>query len=181
MAYLTLAQLEDLFYTATRDITGLAATAVRIAYQTTGQPSWEVSQNVVLINIQQVNNSYDKQLDYKYVNGSTNSSESVFYHRVMAVDWNCYGPNSFQLADALRIGILSDSVRNNLYLNEVFPIPRIDSPIRVPYLFNGQWYERQDLRVLFNVGTTRTGTVPLLTAANIQVKTRNETQSIDIP
>lgn len=181
MAYLTLTQFEDLFYTATVSMTGLAASQVRIAYQTQSQPAWEVSQNVVLLNVQQVDNAYDKQLDRSFINASVNSTETIFYTRVMAVDWNFYGPNSFQLADAVRIGILSESIRNTLYLNQVFPIPGIDSPIRVPYLFNGQWYERQDLRVLFNAGTTRSGTVPLFTQANIAVKSASTNQNIVFP
>jgi hypothetical protein len=166
--YLTFTQLQDLFYGVTLTMTGLDEKYVRHAYQTNGQPAWEQGQNLAYINITTVDSNYDKQRHtlYSAIDGD-NANQEVLYTRVIAVDWTFYGLEGFDLADQVRDGILRESNREVLAKDGVYPIPGIDAPVRLPYEFNSQYWERTDLRVLFNVATVRDETVPYIKQVNV--------------
>lgn len=178
MAVLTLAQLKALFQGITVELTGLNPNSgVRNTYPTQGQPAWKIDQNIVFIGIKPVDNQYDLLRDISYapqpiVTGQQAASDqSTVYTRVMQVDWVVYGPDSFDLADTIRYGILTSETLATLQAVEVAPLTEIPAPVRAPELFDGQWWERSDVRAYFNVLTTRTATVPYLEAANIEVYT----------
>jgi hypothetical protein len=175
---LTLTQLKALFHEITVAITGLDAdSGVRNTYPPQGQPAWKINDNIVFIAIYPVDDQYDKLRDVVYREQTPVTGEEVVsdyttaYTRVMEVVWTVYGPNSFDMADNIRFGILSAETLVSLAAVEVAPLTEIAAPRRAPDLFDGQWWERSDVRCRFNVLTARTETVPYLNAANIELHT----------
>lgn len=178
MAVLTLAQLKTIFHDVTVDITALdPKRGVRNTYQREGQPAWQITENVVFVEIRPIDNQYDKLRDITWgeqapVTGQEIVSDySTSYTRVMQVDWICYGPDSFDLADKIRFGILSQASLATLADSEIAPLTEIPAPRRAPEVYDGRWWERSDVRAYFNVLTTRTETVPYLDSANIELHT----------
>lgn len=161
----TLSQLQGVLQSVTSTITELDGKKVRIAFQAQGQPARLINEDIIYLSIRQADNPYDKQRDFIY--NADYERMDIYYTRVMECQWYCYGPNSFDYADEIRNGILLDDIRNVLRLEDVFPITGIASPDRVPYLFDGQWWERSDLRVLMNVLTLRTSTTPFFEGAEV--------------
>lgn len=169
---LSLVNLQEVFYQATLTASGLAEQFVRHTYAPDSQPGWEQAENLIFLNVSPQDDPYDKLRDIAYAEGDiTTTEERVFYTRVIAVDWTLYGPLSYDLADLIRHGILIPPIREILAKKEIYPLTSIDAPRRGPYEFNMQWWERTDLRALFNVGTRRTATVPLLAGATVEIET----------
>jgi len=171
---LTLDQLNDLVWEITKDITELDPENVRISYQRDGQPAWEPETDVVIINVTQIDNPYDKQRNFIYDDNYTDYAElSTSYTRVLAALWTIYGPNGFTIADTIRYAILKESIRNRFSAEKIYPVTNIPSPVRLPELFNGRWYQRNDLTATFYAETIRTEEIPYLTGADIYVVKEN--------
>ena len=185
MAALTFVQLQDLFYNITVGITGFPAYNVRQAYQGQGQPAWEVTDNVVFLNLTWQESTYNKQRDITYLNSlgsGTTSIQTVTYNDVLQVEWAIYGPLSFNNSDLIRSGILSESVINTLRANSIAPLTAITAPTRAPYLFDGQWWEKSDLTASFNVLVSRAATVNVFAQANLSVTdTQGQSNDIHLP
>lgn len=170
MPALTLDQLITIFGDATVAMSGFNESFVRRTFEPNSQPAHEMSQSVIYFNVSPVDNPYDKQRDITYTEGNpTYAEETIRYTRVMQVDWSIYAPNAYDIADIIRVAILTDRIRDMLAPHAIYPITDIRAPQRVPYPFNAQWWERVDLSVLFNVYTTRSGQVPLLESAEVTV------------
>lgn len=169
---LTLKQLEDVFRTIICMLLGLNpldplnASKVRIAWPTGGAPGWKITDDVMFIGVSPVDDSYTKQRDMVF---SPNTSSLVYattcYTRSIRVSIIAYGPNSFDNIESVRSGFFSQGEelsKNNLYF--VLDIP---SPKRIPELFNGQWWERSDIAVMFYEKVTRQSTVPTIATAEV--------------
>ena len=166
---LTFVQLQSLFYSATT--TAIPGVPVRHAYQGQSQPSFEITDDVIFLNINNIDSPYDKQRDITYsAADSQNANQSIFYVRVIQTTWTIYGPNSWDNADIIRNGVLTPPILEILGDSQVYPIPGISPAIRAPYLFDGQWWQRCDLNVNFNVGTLRVNTAPYLQSAEIELE-----------
>lgn len=180
---LTLAQVNDLIHEVTAEATGYDNKHVRLAYQQQSQPARDIDQNVVYFWITPVGDPYDKARHTQYgINDADEalSDRLIFYTRVMQVHWTFYGPDSFDAADALRHGLLTDGILAALASSKVYPITEIEPPARVPELFNNQWWERVDVKALFNVATLRSDTIPYLTSAPITVPTADYTAEFTV-
>jgi hypothetical protein len=174
MAVLTLRQIEDLLRRMTLDITGLDGDNVRFAYPSKGQPAWDIDKNYVVITVAPANNPYDKFRDIKFKEFDNNNAEQeVAYTRVFSCLWTLYGPNAYDLADELRSGILLEENRRTLAVNDIFPLTQVPTPVRIPYDYNGQWWERVDIQAYYNVGTLRTSKIPYLKSADISIYTED--------
>lgn len=182
MALLNFTQLQDVFYNVTFDITGMPSTSIRHAYQGIGQPGIERAQDIVYINLNYVNDDYYSQRHVMFSGDldDTDATREVFYTKVISVQWSFYGPQSFDLADSLRNGLFNDSPNEILSASEIFPVLGFPSPVRAPYSFNKQWWERVDFTANFNVGVSRTGTTPYLQSGEVQINKPSESGGSDI-
>lgn len=170
MAVKTRDQIEQLIRGVTLAISGYAAKKVRLAYAEKGQPAFEQSDDVIFITVNYVDSQVTRQQDVTYKpNTSLQVVQETKYTRVIEVVWSVYGPNCFETADALKVGILNRSKRQALTQAEIYPIPDIQAPRRAPYTMGGVAWERVDLTVYFNAFTTRSQDVPLILSANIQI------------
>lgn len=178
MPVLTLTQLQDLFHPLTVTMTGLDASAVRHAYQGGSQPSFERTQACAFIHLTEVDEPINRTRDLIYSPDDADSVlQATYYTRVFQAQWTLYGPTAYDLADTIRFKILTESIRATLAASAIYPIPDIPAPSRVPFPRNGQWWERADLFVRFNCGTTRTETVPTLASTVIEVHTEDGLQN----
>lgn len=167
MAVLEIDDLNTIFQGITKTMTGIPGKNVRISYQPNSQPAWEIDQNVLGLYVEEVDNDYNKQRD----NLSFGEDEITIikYTRVFQVSWVIYGPDSYTNADNIRFNILQESIRSVLAQSEIYPITNIKAPGRAPYLYNGRWWSRADVQVLFNVTTTRTLDQSYLTGAVVKI------------
>lgn len=170
---LTLAQIRALLFEVVSEITSLTgAGQIRHAFPPNGQPAWKITDDVICIHLEPVDHPFDKDRHYLEDTSDPDYADiQVFYTRVLAATFYLYGPNSFDLADTLRHGILMETYRSILAAEQIYPVPLIGPARRVPYLFAGQWWDRQDLTVTFNVGTQRAVEVPYIESANIEIHT----------
>ena len=156
MEVLTQNQIEDIFWQATVKTIGLdpddAATQnrVRISWPKPGEEgtTWHREDNVIFLRITPIYDDYSIQKDITHVYDSGNDTlkEVVDYHRAFAIQWVCYGPESGEDVDAIRIGILRTEVRKYLRQNGIGMKPDIREPVRMPELDDsGDWWERHDL------------------------------------
>ena len=171
---LTLEQIENIFQSLTCSLTGLDRNkGVRIAWPTGGSPAWKIHENVVFLKISPASDNYTQQRETEYQDDTQNDVKKVIaaYTRVHLVQWIIYGPDSYDNAETIRNGIYLPATKSTLAVNNLHLILDVPPVVRLPELFNGQWWQRCDFQVRFNEKVIRYSTVPYLTGANITIKT----------
>ena len=161
---LTREELENLFWRCAMIILGKDPDSedpsdqsrVRISWpdSDTGGGGWERNENVVFLRIDPSPDSFTDQRDvtHEYDPETDTQKEVVTYHRSFSVTFICYGPESEMDADAIRIGLLRDPIRQALIQKEVAVRPDIREPVPIHELDeSGIWWERQDVTAYFYV------------------------------
>jgi hypothetical protein len=173
---LTLKQIEDIFFTLTCQMLGLDPTApdnqgkIRLAWPTTGAPAWKISDDIVFLRITPQDDKLTRQQDIIYnPNDDLNTTKETGYTRVHKVDWTLYGPNSYDNADLIRFNIFKEDYSNILKTNNLFLITDVPMPVRLPELYNGQWWERTDFNATFNEMVVRRETVPYINSTDFRI------------
>jgi hypothetical protein len=84
--------------------------------------------------------------DSPYGAGATASqlNELWSYTRVWDIHFCAYGPNSFDNLRAVRSALYQDYFLEQLQLSQLFPMSEFREVMRVPELFDKQWWERSD-------------------------------------
>lgn len=156
MQVLTKEQIEDAFWRATIMTLGLDPEAeatqsrVRISWPKgdTGNSDWKRDENVIFLRITPAHDDYtiQKDITHAYDRESDTLREVVTYHRCFSIQWVCFGPQSGEDADAIRIGILRSEIKRYLQQSGIGIKPDIREPARMPELDeSGDWWERNDL------------------------------------
>lgn len=172
MAVLTLEELQNIFYTVTLFNSNIQSHHIRHEYQTNSAPAFEPKDDVIFLNITLKDDMYDKNRHITYQDKDPqHTEESIFYTRVLQVDWVCHGAHSFNNADEIRNKILTRDVRGILRQSRIFPVTDIPAPVRIPYAFNNQWWERTDVTAYFYLETLRQGEVSYLQQAKVVIET----------
>ena len=172
---LSLGDLQTIFRTITAQILGIDSdntlnnSRIRQTYPREGAPTWKITEDVCFLRIGYENDAYTKQREIQYTRKSTLiANQAIQMTNVNRVTWTCYGPNSY--SDALKIfaKIFDPTLwllpQNNLYL-----ITDVDSPVRTPEQFMGQWWERVDFYARFNELVVVNSDVPYLLSTKIDV------------
>ena len=183
--FLTLKQIENLFWNTTTQMLGLDpalavnASKVRIAWPTDGAPSWKITDDVMFLRIGDFDDSINILRDNVMTTfDADNANQSTAYTRVLIVHFVCYGPNSFDNAFLIRNNLYKQIYRDLLNVKNIYLIPQINSPVRSPELFNGQWWERTNMMAKFNELIQFNQTVPYLKSATVEVADQNDNSSI---
>lgn len=169
-----LRSLEDLIRKATLELLGLpdnkaTASRVRIAWPTNGAPDWKINEDVIFIRVYPIDEPYNRLKDIRYQNNDSESlRQTESYTRVIAVSWVFYGPNSFDDADTLRNNL---SRNERLRNNKVYVVDDLASPLRLPELYNGRWWERTDFTAYFYEEISRDHVIPVISGAQVIIKT----------
>lgn len=185
--FLTLKQIEDLFWNVTTQILGLDpslpanASKVRIAWPTSGAPAWKITEDVTFIRIGDEDDPINILRDTIMIpQDADNANQATSYTRVLIVHWVCYGPNSFDNAFLIRNNLYQQKYRDLLSASQIKLIPKIDSPKRSPELVSGQWWERANVQAKFNELIQFNVTVPYLKSATAAISTGSTTETIGV-
>lgn len=150
----------------------------RISWPTGGAPAWGITEDIVFIQIVEVPNLYSEQLNTKYLPlDNDNVNQQTSFTRVLEVNWVFYGPNSYDYASSVRPQIGYQLFHDILARQGVYLIPGHYTPKRIPELFEGQWWDRSDVTMPFNVLTVRNLEVPYIIETDITVIGSNSPNS----
>lgn len=167
---LTLAEIENLFQSLTSTILNTTDQgAVRIGWPQDGAPAWPISYDVVFLLINYTDSEIAKQFERSYSALDTTSViENISSTVPLRVGWTLYGPNSFDHASLIRSSLFLASSSDTLAASNVALVTAVAMPVRVPELFNGQWWERTTFYAEFNQLSVTQSTVPYLLTADVQ-------------
>lgn len=191
--FLTTEQLEDLFWRVTMQMLRFdpaeysnpenppAFMPVRISWPTEGAPAWKIDQDVAFLRVgeqdDEINIIRDTVLMAK---DEDSANQATGQTRVIRVHWLLYGPNSWNNACLIRRRLYDEPYREPLTANQVFLIPRIKTPQRLPELFGGRWWERADVAASFNTLVRYDSTVPYFKSAEITVQSNTNTTDASV-
>lgn len=175
MAILTLVAIENFFQNITCQMLGIDTSLqqnqskVRISWPSDGAPAWKITDDVVFIQVNNISDPITKQRNTGYsALDSNNVNRITSYTRVHSINWTIYGPNSFDNAEAIRTGLYNffgSFATKNLFLNV-----DVDTPVRSPELFGGQWWDRSNLMANFNELVVLQSPVPYIQTPNVITK-----------
>lgn len=164
----SMSQLEDALWRATMIVLGYDPDTdnqeiqkrVRINWplSETGSPNWKREENTVFIQIQPIGEPYSELSDITHEYDSNNDSlkEKVSYHRSFEISWICYGPEAFETADTIRIGVMRENIRAFLKTHSVAIMPHLRMSNRIPEQdATGEWWNRYDTTGQFYERVTR--------------------------
>ena len=194
----TISQLESILHDVTRRALGYdvdnvnpatalaaqnaASREIRFAWPTKGAPPWTVAENIAFIQILPEQDAYSQQ---KHVTNIHSTADTYFRQLettgVWKINWIFYGPNSYPNAMSVSLQMFDPDVQLLLRQNSLFPLPNFDMPVRIPELFEGQWWERVDLTIKMNAQIRVTSTKPYFKTVHIDVEDeKGVTSSADI-
>lgn len=152
--------IQSVLQAATLAALGLSPTAfnlVRVDWQTQGQPTGTVNDDITYLRALEVDNPYNRVRDVQTLpNDSQTVLQLTTYTRVWEIAWTLYGPNSFDHARILRSAMFQQAIHDELALWQLYLVTDVQAPQRVPEYFQGQWWERVDFSVLLNEAVSET-------------------------
>lgn len=187
---LTFEQIEELFFDVTCACLEINSTAessqkaVRRSWSTQGQPHWKVNDNITVFKITPEDDNYNKIREYRYFHKlpvlEDNYTQEVTYTNVFTVMWSVYGPNSRDSSMKIFTNIFDPDVREKLRKKKIYLIPEVPAPVRNPELFEGQWWERIDIRARFNELITMQKNFGFFKSATVIVNDEKRERTIQI-
>jgi len=143
---------------------------VRVSYPPEGQPAWKVTDNIAFVSVFERDGEYNKPRNVIMDDlDEDNANQETTYTRILEASWIFYGPLSFDNARKVKDGIFYELNREILAGSNLYLVPSTPNPVRIPEIYQGQWWERVDLRMLFNEQVTVNLTVPYLKSSEITV------------
>jgi hypothetical protein len=154
---LTEAEINAIFQSLTCGMLGIPTgdplnnTAVRIAWQQQGAPAWTIGTDVCSLRAVEEKNDYNLIRDLSYVTkSSTLVTKKYEYTRVWKISFTLRGPNAFDHARLIKSALLLDWTHDSLSASNLYLLTDLETPLRVPELFEGKWWEVVDYYALFN-------------------------------
>jgi hypothetical protein len=193
--FLSLSDLNSLFFKVTCAIYGLDASApanqskIRESWPTDGQPAWKIHDDVTFLRIGWIDDPYNRQREVRYepiftgdpsAEDPNNLIQQMQMTNVNQIYWTIYGPNSYVNAWKIWNQLYYQSIKEMLRLKNVFLIPDIPAPQRVPESFQGQWWERCDLSARFNALTVFESIMPTIRTVAVQTTDSQKTISQEV-
>jgi hypothetical protein len=174
---LTLKNIEEYIWTLETTLLGYDptnsanASKVRRTWNPQGQPAFAITDNVAFFRVSPAPDeiSLAKNAQYSDLN-TTTSNRNVQYTRVHEIQFTFYGPLSYDNADKVQAGLFLQSSKEYMAKKNLYLMTNIDTPVRVPELYNEQWWDRTDFRATYYENVIRTGTVSLINSFQITMK-----------
>lgn len=148
----TIDQLETLFAGIVTDITGLPENCVLIQYQSEGQPSSRIGENVAYVSVSQ---KYDSPSIYKSRTRNYNTADETYTYtqkagRTLSLQVIFYGPDCYELCALFNEKMYFENTRYLLSKNNLSFIPdRTSGPVRLTEFHNERWWQRCDTTLEF--------------------------------
>lgn len=175
---LTLQELKDFFVAITCKMLNIDPTTtqgkgkVRITWPADGQPSWKITEDIVFLRVTPVDDKLARTLNIVDNPNQANnlySDRKIGYTRVHKIDWTLYGPNSYDNADLIRYLIFDNDYMQFFKEKNLFLITDVSMPMRLPELYNGQWWERTDFSATFNESVIREKQLPFILSGDVRL------------
>lgn len=169
---LTQTQLENIFQSLTSTILNTTdPSAVRISWPTDGAPSWKITDNVCFLKITPNDDPYTRPVQTDY---GQQDADNAYVNQVstdgVRVSWNFYGPNSWDNARLVRSQLFTDATTTTLQSNNLALVTDVSQPVRMPELYNGQWWDRALFYANFNELVIRQSSVPYIQNVTLTTK-----------
>jgi hypothetical protein len=157
-----------------------AFAAVRVSWPTEGAPAWDVTEDVLFIQVLEDDDPINRQRNTEFtdVGSPVELNQETTYTRVIKLGMIAYGPNSWKNIQTIRDKMFSQSGRETLALKQLCLIPDVTAPVRFPEQFQARWYERIDFELRFNEQVTRNVTIPYV--ENVEVIVSDTIRSADV-
>ena len=188
MNYLSLGDLNDIFFEVTCSIYGIDHTAhenqgkIRRTWPKAGQPTFDSVTDMTFYRILFEDDEYNRQREMKFeavYNGSTEDNQNITQIMQMTnvnrIYWTIYGPNSMDNAWRIWNQLYYQSTKNILAARNIYLVPDIAAPRRVPEPFQSLWWERHDLEVKFNSLIVINSLIPTILTAPVGVTADSDT------
>lgn len=176
-------EIFDLLQPVTCDMLGLATLdpardyAVRRAWQKAGAPAWKITEDVISIRSTLTSNWYDKLRDVVTTKNSDISVISdIEYTRVWSIRFTGYGPGIFDKIRLIRSALLLDWTHDTLAVSNLYLMTNMDTPVRNPELFEGQWWDRTDLAIELYEQVNETLIAPSIASVEVLLETKEGLQ-----
>ena len=152
---------------------------VRVSYPPEGQPAWKATDDICFVSVFERDGEYNKPRNVIMQELDTdNANQETTYTRILEALWVFYGPSSFDNARKVKDGIFYELNRETLAGSNLYMVPSAPNPVRIPEVYQGRWWERLDLRMLFNEQVTVNLTVPYIKSSEITVVRENGDESV---
>jgi hypothetical protein len=173
---LTPKQVNNVMQQVTMTYLGIAPTdpqrfaKVRVGWQQQGEPAFTIAEDVVIITVVEDDDPYNRIRDFEYVTGEADTAiEITTYTRVWRINWQFWGPNSFDHARMVRSGLYTQKATNITVASNLYCVMDIPAPRRLVENDNGQWWERVDFSCQFNEAVTEAPNLGLVTSVEVIV------------
>lgn len=144
---------------------------VRVSWPTAGAPAWGIDEDIIFLQATEADGSYNRQRDVRTLPYSEHQCDyESRYTRIINVAWVLYGPNSFSDAQALRDYAFHPLQHSAWWVKNLFLIPDMVAPRRVPEIFQGRWWERVDLAMQFNELIVRNVAINYIESAEVTIR-----------
>lgn len=149
----------------------LAGRLVRQEWPTKGAPSQEKADNVAFVRAVEINDWYNKVPDQGAGDAVDAANVELVkeYTRVWRVSWVFYGPKAYTNATILKSAMQQDFTHDSLAAFNVFLMPEVSSPQRVPEEFEGEWWQRSDFEMVFYEQVNESIATQTVTSVEVQV------------
>jgi hypothetical protein len=144
-----------------------AYSKVRVAWKV--PPAWDISEDICSIQVSEIDGDYNRVRDRRYLAQSalTTILQIDKYTRIWQASFIFYGPSSGDHARLLRSSMKLDFTHDALLASNVVLTGKVGAATRAPELFEGQWWERSDVRLEFYELITETLSVPTIASTEI--------------
>lgn len=152
----------------------LAGSLVRQSWPTSGAPAYGINDNITFVRCTEVSNSYDRVKDEGYdVNDAVSGLLEIEYTRVWNVFCELRGPTAYQRGTILKSAMQLEFILALLAQANVYVVPDIAPPIRLPELFESKWWERADINIDFNEQVNESIVIPTVASVEVSVSNSN--------
>lgn len=145
----------------------ISNTRVRVSWQTEGAPAYTIDDDVIYIRCIEEATEYNRVRNEMWTTTSDAGIKIRTYSRMWNVSFRARGPNSFDSIRVIKSMLLEDFPHDTLAALNLYLIPESSTPLRVPELFEGRWWEQVDFNADFLEQVTETLGMTTVSSAEV--------------
>lgn len=175
MSIRTVVEFEDIMQVSIVSILEWQTTPnnVRIGWQTDGAPAFKITDNMIFLTASPVDNQINRQHNIQLEESSPDLLMAKGYTRIMELSVVAYGSNALLNLDKIIFGMFSDSVRASLKAYDIYLVPDVVAPRRMPELFQAQWWERADMKLQFSELLTDETNINVVRSVDVEIQNKD--------
>lgn len=171
MAIRTITEYESLIWDSLVEMLGLDPDApetqdrIRTTWSEPGQPGFTIDSNIIFYRVLTGGDPYDQKL---YSVQGDNSSYTE-YTRAITLQMTAYGETAADDLEQIRASFIGNYGILNLAQEKIFPVINPSSVIRLPELFEGQYWNRADFNIILYAWENTELAIPKIESAEITI------------